>query len=132
MFRMSLRAAVIAIGAVLLVSTVSPALAIFPELRTELSGPAINGVVPRGEATVDQSGLPQLPCELDVSVSNVNLPDGTVLAVEMRGVIVGTFTLSSGQGHLFTTLDFQVGRQDDIFVRHGDTLILSATAPWEV
>ena len=61
----------------------------------------------------------------------MNLPDGTVLTVEIRGTIAGALTLGSGQGDLSIPLPFQVGRQDDVFVRHGDTIILSATAPWK-
>ncbi|HLC29915.1 MAG TPA: hypothetical protein VJM51_03950 [Dehalococcoidia bacterium] len=66
MFRSTLWVAVIAIGAALFVGTGSPALAIFPKLQTELSGPAIGGVIPEGDARVDQSGLPQVPGQLEL------------------------------------------------------------------
>ena len=123
---------VVAIVGVLLATTTSPALAIFPKLQTKLSGPAINGVVPEGDARVDQSKLPAVPGQLQVRVKKVNLPDGTVLAVQLGATIVGTFTLSRGEGQLSTTLNFQVGRLDPIFIRNGDMRILSGGAPWQV
>src|SRR6266571_7956365 len=107
----------------------SPALAIFPQLTTKLSGPAINGVVPTGDAKVDQSKLPAEPLTLDVRVRNVNLPDGTVLSVVLTDCgasPVGTITLSRLEGQLRTTVPgCQVGRQSAIHVNSGSTRILS-------
>jgi len=114
----------------------SPALAIYPHLNTTLSGPAINGVVPTGTATVDQSRLPANPLTLDVQVSNVNLPDGTVLSVVLTDcgtAPVGTIKLNRGQGQLKTKVPgCQVGRQSAIYVNNGSTTILSGGAPWQV
>ena len=114
----------------------SPALAIYPHLNTTLSGPAIGGVVPSGNATVDQSGLPAKPLTLDVQVSNVNLPDGTILSViltDCGSAPVGTIKLNHEQGQLKTKVPgCQVGRQSAIYVNNGSTTILSGGAPWQV
>jgi hypothetical protein len=58
----------------------TPALAVFPQLQTDLTGPAIGGQIPRGTAEVFQTAFPGT---LAVRVSKVNLPDGTVLNVVM-------------------------------------------------
>lgn len=124
----------------------SPALAIYPKLSTNLSGPAINGVVPRGDAKVDQSKLPNAPGTLELRVGNVNLPDGTELLVEITGPKVdgncepvptsrtqpGSFTLREGEGSLTATLRFAVGRTDQIFVKHAGRVILCGGGPWQV
>jgi hypothetical protein len=114
----------------------SPALAIYAHLNTTLSGPAINGVVPTGSATIDQSGYPAKPLTLDVQVSSVNLPDGTVLSVVVTDcgtAPVGTLKLSHEQGQLKTKVPgCQVGRQSAIYVNDGSTTILSGGAPWQV
>jgi hypothetical protein len=112
-------------------------------------GQASAGRTPEGDARVDQSRLPAVPPHLETRVKNVNLPDGTVLEVEITsshsscaiecplGAIVGTITLQRGEGRLATALGCgvgvcQVGRTDHIFVRHGDIRILDGGAPWQV
>ena len=110
----------------------SPALAIFPILNTTLSGPAINGVVPTGTATVNQSRLPEVPLTLSVQVSSVNLPDGTVLGVvvtDCGGAPVGTIKLVHEQGQLKTKVPgCQVGKLSAIDVNNGASTILSGLA----
>ncbi|HEV8635377.1 MAG TPA: hypothetical protein VG370_14210 [Chloroflexota bacterium] len=69
-----------------------------------LSGSAINGKVPSGKALWQGNSFCQ-PLAMQVEVSNVNLPDGTVLSVDAcaRGTpsnIVGSITLSGGSGKL--------------------------------
>ena len=114
----------------------SPALAIYAHLATALSGPAINGVVPGGNATVDQSGLPAKPLTLDLQVTNINIPDGTVLNVVLTDcgtAPVGTVKLNREQGQLRTKVPgCQVGRTSAIYVNKGSTTILSGGAPWQV
>jgi hypothetical protein len=114
----------------------SPAMATYPHLATTLSGPAINGVVPTGNATVDQSKLPTTPLTLDVQVSSVNLPDGTILSVVLTDcgtAPVGTIKLTHQQGQLKTKVPgCQVGRTSAIYVNNGTTTILSGGAPWQV
>ena len=120
--------AVIAIGA-------TPALAIYAHLSTALTGPAINGVVPQGAASVDQSGLPKHAGCVGVTVSNVNLPDGTILNVVLTDCgpdAVGTFKLQGGAGKLDTALPrgCQIGAASSIYVRDGSTTILSGGSRW--
>jgi hypothetical protein len=111
-------------------------MAIYPHLTTTLSGPAINGAVPTGTASVDQSGLPAKPLTLDVQITNVNLATGTVLSVVLTdcgAAPVGTIKLRSGQGRLQTKVPgCQVGRTSAIDVNNGSTTILSGGAPWQV
>lgn len=133
MFRIT-RLMVVFVGAAIFVAlTGSLVFAIFPKLQTTLSGPAINGQVPQGKATVDQSGLPSFPAQLKVRVQGVNLPAGTSLHVILGRMFVGTITLAFGEGSLHTALQFQVGRLDPIFVvTDGGNVILSGGAPWKV
>jgi hypothetical protein len=77
------------------------ALALYPQLSAKLTGPAIGGVTPEGDAKVDQSKYPSVPPRLDVRVKNLTLPDGTTLFVgvgcEYHSCLdyrkAGTFTL---------------------------------------
>jgi hypothetical protein len=126
--RVITRLATALIGLGLLVTlTAAPAAAIFPQLDSKLSGPAIGGRTPVGEARLDQSGYPVEPSRLEVRARNVNLPDGTVLAVAIEGTPVGSLTLSRGEGRLATTIAFQVGRQSPITVVHNGAVILRGT-----
>jgi len=123
--------------AVLIAATAAPALAIYAHLSTTLTGNPINGVTPGGQATVDQSKLPRRPGAVDVQVSSVNLPDGTVLSVVLTDCgpsPVGTIRLKGGAGQLQTKLPAgcQIGRTSSIFVNNGSTTILSGGAPWIV
>jgi hypothetical protein len=68
-------------------------------------GPAINGVVPSGKATLDE---PSLPGQLTTEVQNVNLPDGTTLLVSIDYYVVGSLNLFQGKAKLQTTVPFQV------------------------
>jgi hypothetical protein len=67
--------------------------------NAQLTGPAIGGKTPQGQALGDQSKLTACGgfVTLNVSVKNVNLPDGTVLWVTVDRV-VGTITLKGGAG----------------------------------
>lgn len=69
-----------------------------------LTGPAIDGKVPSGKASWQGTAFCQ-PLELQVEVSNVNLPDGTTLFVDAcasgtTSNIVGSITLRGGAGKL--------------------------------
>lgn len=131
MFRTTRWIAAFASMAILVAVAGSPVYAIFPALQTTLSGPAINGDIPQGDARVDQSGLPDLPARLQIRVKNVNLPGGTRLDVILGRMNVGTITLGFGEGSLDTSFQFQVGRLDPIFVMNGPEVILSGGAPWQ-
>jgi hypothetical protein len=78
-----------------------------------LSGPAINGQTPSGTGTADETRLSGCGgfALLTVQVTNVNLPDGTVLWVEFDGLAVGEITLSRGSGTVpqYNLGDFSVG-----------------------
>ena len=121
----------------LLMLTAATALAVFPQLSTDLTGPAIDGVVPRGTAEVHQT---QFPGTLDVRVSRVNLPDGTVLTVIMTDCLqqeVGTITIEKGRARASILLPSepsvcQVGHNSSIFLKLGETTVLGGGAPWQV
>jgi len=71
-------------------------------LRETLSGPAIGGRTPSGQATADEtrfSGCGGFSL-LSAQVKNVNLPDGTVLWVTLDFKSVGTITLQGGTGRM--------------------------------
>jgi hypothetical protein len=113
----------------------SSAFAIYAFLTTTLSGPAIGGVTPQGTASINQSGLPTKAGTLCLSVTNVNLPDGTVLDVILTDCgpdAVATFRLSGGAGKLNTALPAgcQIGGDSSIYLRDGGTTILSGGARW--
>lgn len=122
----------LALVAIVAGTLASPALAIFPQLHTTLSGPALNGRTPAGEAKLDQSRQPAEPGRLEVRVRNIALPDGSALTVNVGGTTpgtgddVGTFVLNRGEGRLATTVPFQVGRSTDIAVTRGGQVILFA------
>lgn len=119
----------------------APALAVFPGLSTDLTGPAIDGVTPRGTAQVDQSSFPGT---LDLRVSKVNLPDGTSLTVVISDCVsfgsptVGTFTIERGRARFSTILPSepsvcQVGHNSSITLSTADgTVILEGGSPWTV
>ena len=78
-------------------------------LREALTGSALNGRTPSGQATADEtrfSGCGGFTL-LSVQVSNVNLPDGTVLWVTLDFGPVGTITLHGGSGTMAT---YNLGR----------------------
>src|SRR3954452_1855298 len=68
--------------------------------REALSGPTFNNRTPSGSATADMTKFSGCGgfSTLSVSVSNVNLPDGTQLWVTLDFGAVGTITLHGGSG----------------------------------
>ena len=83
-------------------------------MRETLSGAAFNGVTPSGRATADEtrfSGCGGFSL-LSVSVSNVNLPDGTRLWVTLDFGPVGVITLRARGGTMptYNMGDFAVSR----------------------
>jgi len=68
------------------------------KIEADLAGAAINGLVPRGEA--EAKTFVDGNREFEVDVSNINLPDGTVLNVSVDGARVGTLRLVGMQGEL--------------------------------
>jgi hypothetical protein len=67
-------------------------------LQAPLSGPAIGGVTPKGEA--DFQAFSDGSRRLDVEVEDVNLGDGTMLNVLIDGSQVGTLTLMGHRAEL--------------------------------
>jgi hypothetical protein len=78
-------------------------------LREPLSGPSLNGRTPSGQATADETRFSGCGgfILLNVSVGNVNLPDGTQLWVTLDFGPVGTITLRGGSGTMAT---YDMGR----------------------
>src|SRR4051795_3280323 len=68
--------------------------------KETLSGPTFNSRTPSGSATADMTKFSGCGgfSTLSVSVSNVNLPDGTQLWVTLDFGAVGTITLRGGSG----------------------------------
>ncbi|MDQ1428770.1 MAG: trimeric autotransporter adhesin [Acidimicrobiaceae bacterium] len=86
-----------------------------PGGKEPLSGAAIAGTTPTGQAIADESQL--TACGgftiLTVSVSNVKLGNGTVLWVYYGGGAVGTITLNGGSGSI---KPYNLGGQFPTFV----------------
>jgi len=100
------------------------------QLQARLSGSAINGETPGGQAEWSQShsGIQRISIE----VEDVNLPNGTVLSVSACGADIGSITLADGSGEL--ELNSQNGATvptcaagDPVTVANGGTTILTGT-----
>ncbi len=122
--------------AALITATAAPALAIYPVQTTTLTGPAINGVVPTGQAEVNQCHLPKQFGTLTVQVQSVNLPDGTDLTVNYSSLTagqfdnLGSFKLSNQSGKFSTRLTRMAGANDQIQLTQGPAVILSNPTRW--
>jgi hypothetical protein len=77
--------------------------------REALSGPVFNGKTPNGQATADMSQFSGCGgfSTLSVKVSNVNLPDGSVIWATLDFKPVGMVTLRGGSGTMPT---YNMGR----------------------
>ena len=94
--------------------------------KETLTGAAINGVTPSGEAVADMSKF----CSggstsLTVNVRNVNLADGVALQVTIDFKPIGTIALSGGSGRLVTSLGHFAVSFDQVRVKNGDATILA-------
>jgi hypothetical protein len=90
-----------------------------------LSGAAIDGVTPRGIAIADQSQfLGGGSTLLTLEVTDVNLPDGTVLGVTLDFTPIGTITLSDQRGSMSANLGHFAVSRDQVRVLSGATQIL--------
>src|SRR2546423_1589211 len=95
-------------------------------VKEALTGPAIGGVVPEGQALADQSKfLSGGSTTLTVQIKNVNLPDGTALTITLDFSPVGTITLSGQQGTLVTSLGHFAVSRDQVRVNtsNGATIL---------
>ena len=94
-------------------------------LKETLSGPAIDGVTPRGLATADESNFSSGGSTiLTVQVRDVNLPDGTVLGVTLDFTPVGSIRLAGRQGTMTANLGHFGVSRDQVRVKNGDAQIL--------
>jgi len=94
-------------------------------VKETLSGPAINGVTPEGEALADQSRFASGGSTiLTVRVKNINLPDGTVLPVSLDFTPIGSMTLSRGEGIMRADLGHFAVSNDEVRVHHEGSVIL--------
>ena len=95
-------------------------------VKEALTGPAIGGVVPEGQALADESHyLSGGSTILTVQIKKVNEPDGTVLGVSLDGTPVGSITLSRTEGTMRADLGHFAVSRDKIVVARGTTTILS-------
>ena len=94
--------------------------------KETLTGPAINGVLPGGEAIADVSQFAAGGVTtLTVRISGVNLPDGTPLQVTFDFKPIGTITLSRGAGTVVANLGHFAVSFDQVRVTSGSALVLS-------
>jgi hypothetical protein len=127
-----------ALVAIVVLASTAPVWALYRQLQTNLTGPAIGNKTPSGDAKVDQSRLPAEPGRLEVRVKDVNLPDGTSLQINLGGHFagdgtnLGSFTINGGQGQKTVTVPFGVGRTDPIGILQNGRVILAGGAPWKV
>jgi hypothetical protein len=117
----------------------SPAYALFAKLSTDLiAAVTISGVKPSGSANVNQSKYPSNPGVLSVKMSNVKLPDGSVLAVNISDCPwygpVAYLKVFGGSASLSTSLpgNCQVGRLSSITVLYNTTIISKGGNPWKI
>jgi hypothetical protein len=92
-----------------------------------LSGPSFNGVVPVGAAEYEVEGSRR---RFSAEADNVNLPDGSTLAVYVAGKLAGRFTLTDGGGALLLdTFAHQkvpiVNKGTTVAIYYGHTKIVS-------
>jgi hypothetical protein len=95
-------------------------------LKETLSGAAIGGVVPEGQALADESQFAAGGSTiLTVQVKKVNFPDGTVLPVSLDFTPVGSITLSKGEGTMRASLGHFGVSRDQVRVTNNGATILS-------
>jgi hypothetical protein len=115
-----------------------PVYAIFAKLSTSLTGAAISGVTPSGNASVNQGNYPVIPGLLTIKISKVNLPDGTVLSVNISDCpwygAVAFLKVVDGSASLSTSLPSacQVGRLSSITVSKNTTIYLRGGNQWKI
>jgi len=95
----------------------SPPQANIRTLGATLDGPAIDGLTPSGKATFTafQGGT-----SLTVGAGGINLPDGSVLTVELDGKVVGSMVVNFGNAGLLP-----IGSNTPTEVRPGAQITLS-------
>lgn len=95
-------------------------------VKETLTGPAVGGVVPEGQALADQSQyLTGGSTILTVQIKKVSLPDGTVLPVSLDFTTVGSITLSKGEGTMRASLGHFAVSRDQVRVANNGVTVLS-------
>jgi hypothetical protein len=95
-------------------------------MKETLTGAAIGGVVPEGQALADMSHFTEGgSTTLTVQIRKVNLPDGTVLTVALDFTPLGSITLRGGEGTLTVSLGHFGVSRDQVAVKNGSATILS-------
>jgi hypothetical protein len=95
-------------------------------VKETLTGPAVGGVVPEGQALADQSQyLSGGSTILTVQIKKVSLPDGTVLPVSLDFTTVGSITLSKGEGTMRASLGHFAVSHDQVRVANNGVTVLS-------
>ncbi len=92
-----------------------------------LNGNAIDGIVPRGNSVYETWNTRRM---LNVWVSSVNVPNGTVLSVSLGGALIGNITIQNRCGSLRLTTDNNgtvptVTSGAILSVRNGENTLLS-------
>jgi hypothetical protein len=137
--RLITAAAAVVSGAMLVLALGSPAHAIYAKMSNTLDAPtAIGGVLPTGQGLIDQCRSPGYFFDLSVDVDNVNLSNGTALTVAYGGTedhpedatTLGTLTLNDGAGHFAGSKAGPAGANDNLYILHDSTIILTATDRW--
>jgi hypothetical protein len=94
--------------------------------KETLTGPAIGGSVPEGQALADESRFASGgDTFLTVQVRKANLPDGTSLAVSLDFKPLGSIALAQGAGNLTVSLGHFAVSRDQVVVKNGSVTILS-------
>jgi len=117
-----------------------PAYALFAKLSTELVAQySLDGQISKGKAAINQAGYPSKPGVLKISVSGVNVPDGTLLSVNMNdcpwfGPVA--YLKVTGKGASLSTAlpaSCQIGRTSTITVNTANNaILLKGGAPWKI
>lgn len=129
----------IAASLAMFITTVPPAYAIFAKLSTNLlAAVTINGITPTGNASIDQSGYPTKAGILSIKVSKVNLPDGSILSVNLSDCpwygAVAFIKIFGGSANISTSLPAtcQIGRLSSVTVGYKTAILLKGGSPWKI
>jgi hypothetical protein len=117
-----------------------PAYALFAKLSTELVAQySLGGQTPKGKAGINQASYPSKPAVLSISVSSVNVPDGTVLQVNLSDCAtygaVAYLNIVGKSASLSASLpaNCQIGRLSSISVlTTNGAVLLKGGAPWKI
>jgi hypothetical protein len=97
-------------------------------MKETLTGPAIGGVMPEGQALADESQFTSGGSTiLTVQVKRVNVANGTVLPVALDYTPVGSITISNGEGTLRADLGHFAVSRDQVTVKNAGVVILSGS-----